>query len=268
MGYVIIGLLIIVSFRVLISCTQDWKYTKKLNNLFYIENNPLEAFKFIEKEMKKSKLVVSEHRMVGKYYALIWIGDWNEANRILKWLLQKKKFKRVYRIYYYKLLLGFFTQEYDSVIESYSSFMDIEALKINGIYEIEFRIIECLYSFHIEKNYTKCIETFIEIQSKKLNVVLYLAMLYYYVGQAKLELGEIEESISYFSKAMIFGQHTFFKEKARNMLMKIKDEASEQNRKEIIDAIECSINEAHVQLEEQVKERVEMINKQKKKQSK
>lgn len=258
MGYVILVLLAIFLIKFWFYYKKEKKYTKKLNNIIFIENDPVAALNFINQKISNSNLEASERHMVEKFCVLVWLGNWGEANRILKWILQTKRFRKIYRVHFYKILLGFFTHEYNLVNESYNKFMNDRELDKRGISKIETKILECLYTFHIEKAYRKCLEIFDRMQKKHEIPILYLAVLNYYIGQAKLELGEIIESISCFSRAKVFGQYTFLKDKSNGMLMKIKDDASEQNKKEIINAIEKSLNEAHIEL----KDRIETMEKQ------
>ncbi|NMA32036.1 MAG: hypothetical protein GX941_09580 [Candidatus Methanofastidiosa archaeon] len=250
MVYLIAILLLILAIQYLIYNKKHSLFTETINKTIFQEHNPVKAFELIEKEIIKSNNAERVNLLSLKFYVSVWLGYYYEAYKTLEQIQQRKRYKKICRIEFYTLLLAFFTNENELITELYNDFLSKKGLKKTGMHNLEFRIIECLYAFHVERNYNKYLEIFEEIKSRGLKVVIYLAMLYFYAGKAKLELGEIIESILYFSKSKVYGQHTFFNAKARDVLMKIKDEADEQNRKKVIDTIETSINQAYLELEE------------------
>ncbi len=203
-------------------------YIKRIREIFAIQFDPAKALTEIDKEISKSDKARVNTLLSDKAFALIWLGKWQEAEQVISSINQKKiEAVGIYSLRYNTLLLKFFSLNFFSIEKTYNTFISDENYKRFWKDSLELKILSCMNALYIEKDYEKYNRLFNELIQNNRISILYLGALYFYAGVSNLKLGNTEEAIKYFTRAVIFGEKTFLKQSAQESLEGIEmDNAS------------------------------------------
>ena len=218
--YILIAILFFIKY---IIYKKDMAFAKKIQDIFTKDGDPEKALVELDNKIRKSSSCRINFYLLDKYFALIWLGQWQDAKLTASKInLKKIGVERKYRYEYFSLLLKFLSEEFEDIDSVYHRFITSGTYNHIGEKTLSNNIFYILYMLYIKKDYINVIEELDKIINNANIHIIYLGLFYYCYAISKLNLGETLEAEKYFAKAMVFGEKTFIKEKAENYLKQIK----------------------------------------------